>query len=58
VLDHLALQIRDLGALCARLTQEGARLERPCGPDAGARGVLLTDPWGTSIELTEPSARP
>ena len=58
VLDHLAFQIRDLGAFCARLAREGANLERPCGSDARARGVLLTDPWGTSIELTEPSARP
>jgi catechol 2,3-dioxygenase-like lactoylglutathione lyase family enzyme len=58
VLDHLGFQIRDVAAFCARLTREGANLERPCGPDTRTRGVLLTDPWGTSIELTEASARP
>jgi catechol 2,3-dioxygenase-like lactoylglutathione lyase family enzyme len=58
VLDHLAFQIRDLAAFCSRLARDGASLEGPCSPGAGARGVFLTDPWGTSIELTQPSARP
>lgn len=58
VLDHLAFHIRDLAGLCARMAKAGEVLERPCGAAAGVPGVFLTDPWGTSIELTEPSARP
>ncbi len=58
VLDHLAFQVKDLAAFCARLAREGAALERPCGADSAVRGVFVTDPWGTSIELTQPAARP
>jgi catechol 2,3-dioxygenase-like lactoylglutathione lyase family enzyme len=58
VLDHLAFQVKDVAAFCARLAREGAALERPCGADSAVRGVFVTDPWGTSIELTQPTARP
>ena len=54
MLDHIGFEVADLRAFCARLASMGVDCERD--PGAGADGVeraLLTDPWGTSIELTE-----
>jgi catechol 2,3-dioxygenase-like lactoylglutathione lyase family enzyme len=54
MLDHLGLEVSNLSAFCARLERMGTKLDRPC--TTGAAGVAtasLTDPWGTSIVLTE-----
>lgn len=53
-LDHLGLEVVDLPALCRRLEAEGVVFEEPCGRRVhGVVTARFTDPWGTSIELTE-----
>jgi glucose/arabinose dehydrogenase len=54
MLDHIGLEVRGLAAFCKRLEAMGVTLDVPYqkGP-AGLGTALLTDPWGTSIELTE-----
>ena len=53
-LDHLGLEVRNLQAFCARLESMGITFDVPFqkGPD-GVSFAVLTDPWGTTIELTE-----
>lgn len=53
-LDHLGLEVRNLQAFCARLESMGVRFDVGFqkGPD-GVSFAVLTDPWGTTIELTE-----
>jgi catechol 2,3-dioxygenase-like lactoylglutathione lyase family enzyme len=53
-LAHLGLEIRNLQAFCKRLESMGVTLDVPFqkGPD-GVSFAVLTDPWGTAIELTE-----
>ena len=48
MLDHLGFEISNLLAFCKKLEAMGVTLDGPC--EGKAR---LTDPWGTSIELTE-----
>jgi catechol 2,3-dioxygenase-like lactoylglutathione lyase family enzyme len=54
MLDHIGFEIKGLEAFCRQLEMRGLKLEVPYakGPDGVAR-ASLTDPWGTSIELTE-----
>ena len=54
MLDHIGFEVRGLAAFCKRLEAMGVTLDVPYskGP-AGIATALLTDPWGTSIELTE-----
>ena len=54
MLDHVGFEVRGLAAFCKRLEAMGVNLDVPYnkGP-AGIATALLTDPWGTSIELTE-----
>ncbi len=54
VLDHIAFAVENLETLCGQLEARGVKLDAPCskGPD-GVASARLTDPWGTSIELTE-----
>jgi catechol 2,3-dioxygenase-like lactoylglutathione lyase family enzyme len=54
MLDHIGFEIRNLEGFCQRLEALGVKLDVPYtkGP-AGVATALLTDPWGTSIELTE-----
>jgi glucose/arabinose dehydrogenase len=54
MLDHVGLEVRGLAAFCKRLETMGVTLDVPYskGP-AGVATATLTDPWGTSIELTE-----
>jgi aldose sugar dehydrogenase len=54
-LDHLAFEVRGLEAFCARLSRENVTFERPCQVRAGRRSATIVDPWGASIELTEPA---
>jgi len=54
MLDHIGFEIRDLEAFCRQLAARGVKLD--ASYTKGANGVAtawLTDPWGTSIELTE-----
>jgi glucose/arabinose dehydrogenase/extradiol dioxygenase family protein len=54
MLDHIGFEVRGLAAFCKRLEAMGVTLDVPYskGP-AGIATAVLTDPWGTSIELTE-----
>jgi aldose sugar dehydrogenase len=54
MLDHVGFEVRNLAAFCKRLESMGVTLDGPYtrGP-SGVATASLTDPWGTSIELTE-----
>jgi len=54
MLDHIGFEVRGLAAFCKRLEAIGVTLDVPYtkGP-SGVGTARLTDPWGTSIELTE-----
>jgi len=51
-LGHIGLEVRDLDAACDRLGKLGV-ICGPSGDEDGVRTAALTDPWGTSIELTQ-----
>jgi catechol 2,3-dioxygenase-like lactoylglutathione lyase family enzyme len=53
-LEHIGFEVRDLEAFCRRLASMGVKFDAPYrkNPD-GVATATLTDPWGTSIELTE-----
>lgn len=54
VLDHIGFEVDDLQAFCERLEADGVELDEPYTPGpSGVARALLTDPWGTRIELTE-----
>ena len=54
MLDHIGFEIANLEAFCKRLEARGVQFDTPYkkGSD-GVATAVLTDPWGTSIELTE-----
>ena len=58
MLDHVGFEIRNLEAFCRQLEANGVKLDTPYarGSD-GVATASLTDPWGTSIELTEGLSR-
>ncbi len=53
-LDHVGFEVKNLEPFCRRLAAAGIAFDRPytMGP-GGVATALLTDPWGTSLELTE-----
>jgi uncharacterized glyoxalase superfamily protein PhnB len=54
MLDHIGFEVRDLAAFCRRLEANGVKFDVPFATDSsGVARARLTDPWGTSIELTE-----
>jgi len=54
MLDHIGLEIRGLEAFCAKLSALGVKFDVPYARTAaGFAAATLTDPWGTTIELTE-----
>ena len=54
MLDHLGFEVRALAAFCKRLEAMGVNLDVPYSKGPSGLGTArLTDPWGTSIELTE-----
>jgi catechol 2,3-dioxygenase-like lactoylglutathione lyase family enzyme len=54
MLDHIGFEVKDLSAFCRKLEAAGVKFDVPVGKDpSGFSRALLTDPWGTSIELTE-----
>jgi hypothetical protein len=55
-IDHIGFEVRGLPEFIQRLEAKGIKLKDPYrrAPALGNIGVAaLTDPWGTSIELTE-----
>jgi lactoylglutathione lyase len=54
MLDHIGLEITQLEAFCKRLDSMGVTFDVPYTKTAdGFARAMFTDPWGTSIELTE-----
>jgi predicted enzyme related to lactoylglutathione lyase len=54
VLDHIGFEVDNLELFLDRLEDIGAPLTAPVQmPGLGFPSAFLTDPWGTSIELTE-----
>jgi catechol 2,3-dioxygenase-like lactoylglutathione lyase family enzyme len=54
MLDHIGFEISNLAAFCKQLEARGVKLDTPYTKGAdGIATASLTDPWGTSIELTE-----
>jgi catechol 2,3-dioxygenase-like lactoylglutathione lyase family enzyme len=55
VLDHIGFEVKDLVAFCGKLEAMGVKIDRPPNkiPALNVTVAFITDPWGTSIELTE-----
>jgi catechol 2,3-dioxygenase-like lactoylglutathione lyase family enzyme len=54
MLDHIGFEVTNLKAFCGKLEAAGVKLDAPYTTHAdGIATAWLTDPWGTSIELTE-----
>jgi catechol 2,3-dioxygenase-like lactoylglutathione lyase family enzyme len=55
VLDHVGFEVKDLEAFCRQLEADGVKLDKPYSKTrhASFASAELTDPWGTSIQLTE-----
>jgi glucose/arabinose dehydrogenase/extradiol dioxygenase family protein len=54
MLDHIGFEIANLPAFCRRLEEMGITFDRRYAADANGIGsAVLTDPWGTRIELTD-----
>ncbi|HXJ40945.1 MAG TPA: VOC family protein, partial [Bryobacteraceae bacterium] len=58
-IDHLSFEVKGLDALCQNLTENGVKLDSAphSVPELKASVAVLTDPWGTRIELLEKAAR-
>ncbi len=53
-LDHIGFEVENLEAFCAALEDAGVALDQPYRElPSGFALAVLTDPWGTRIELTE-----
>jgi catechol 2,3-dioxygenase-like lactoylglutathione lyase family enzyme len=55
MLDHIGFEVKNLEAFCKKAEANGVRFDTPYTkrPELGISMAFLTDPWGTSIELTE-----
>jgi catechol 2,3-dioxygenase-like lactoylglutathione lyase family enzyme/uncharacterized glyoxalase superfamily protein PhnB len=54
MLDHLGFEVQNLEAFCTALVARGVKFDVPYKKQpTGIATASLTDPWGTSIELTE-----
>jgi catechol 2,3-dioxygenase-like lactoylglutathione lyase family enzyme len=54
MLDHIGFEIANLEGFCRALEARGVKFDAPYTKQAdGVATARLTDPWGTSIELTE-----
>jgi catechol 2,3-dioxygenase-like lactoylglutathione lyase family enzyme len=53
--DHISFDVKDLQSFVKRLAANGVKVTAHSGKDSelGIPSALLTDPWGTSIELTQ-----
>jgi catechol 2,3-dioxygenase-like lactoylglutathione lyase family enzyme len=54
-LDHIGFEVRNLKAFVSNLEAQGIKVDTPIRqiPSTKINAASLTDPWGTSIELTE-----
>lgn len=55
-IDHVGFEVRDLPAFTKALARKGIALTQPYRRDAALNNIgtaMITDPWGTRIELTE-----
>lgn len=54
-LDRIGFEVEGLDAFCEGLKRRGIAFDRPLAPvrELNAASARITDPWGTSIELTE-----
>jgi catechol 2,3-dioxygenase-like lactoylglutathione lyase family enzyme len=54
-IDHIGFEVSNLESFCKKLEEAGIKLDVPYTrrPDLGVAIAFLSDPWGTSIELTE-----
>ncbi len=54
MLDHIGFEVENLEAFCKQLEAQGIAFDQPYRQlDSGFGLAFLTDPWGTTIELTE-----
>lgn len=55
LMDQVGLEVRNLKGYCAKLQAAGLKFDVPYGkdPELGIFSATLSDPWGTSIRLTE-----
>ncbi len=54
MLDHIGFEVQNLAAFCKQLEASGLKFDRPYSTLPSGFGLaFLTDPWGTTIELTE-----
>ena len=53
VVDHVGLEVRNLEAFCEELEAKGIELTEPYHLEDGLGIAVITDPWGTVVELTE-----
>jgi catechol 2,3-dioxygenase-like lactoylglutathione lyase family enzyme len=54
MLDHIGFEVKNLEAFCKKLQADGVKLDREYQKlPSGTALAFLTDPWGTTIELTE-----
>ena len=54
MLDHIGLEVTNLKAFCQVLEDQGVMLDQPYRTgELGVATAVLTDPWGTTIVLTE-----
>jgi uncharacterized glyoxalase superfamily protein PhnB len=54
MLDHIGFEVSGLEEFCKKLISMGVTFDTPYEKDStGIATARLTDPWGTSIELTE-----
>jgi len=54
MLDHIGMEVRGLETFCAKLASQGVKFDAPYSKTAGSFATAtFTDPWGTTIELTE-----
>ena len=54
-LDHIGFEVRHLEEFCKKLEAQGITFDVPYRkvPALNVAIAFITDPWGTSIELTE-----
>ena len=56
-IDHISFEVKDLENFCRKLVENGVKFDSTPHPAPELRGsiALLSDPWGTLIELMEKS---
>jgi catechol 2,3-dioxygenase-like lactoylglutathione lyase family enzyme len=54
-LDHIGFEVKNLESFCEKLEANGVKFDQPYSKmrHKGYASAELSDPWGTSIELTE-----